>query len=214
MHVYRVTYSPAAGKDQEVTSLLKDRVKERASKGHRIFMMTEALSPQGGHRHQLVSLWDNLNDLGDVASTYVTKGSDPGSTLYRQKIEPLLRAPVQSELWEVLVPIKTAPKVGEFVVRQSIYPDPAHHIDFRSPLVELTKQMQTQGFNVGQYVQFLPHAGSVFQGIFPLSRLGDFEAFIAKRPPEVFTWLRTYSALVRKPFEFELWAMATPPPQM
>jgi hypothetical protein len=111
------------------------------------------------------------------------------------------------------VPVKTPARAGEFVARQSIYPQPAHFLEFRSSLIELNKQVQAQGWTSGLYVQFLPSAGSVLQAIYPLSRLGDWEALMARRTPEIFTWIRTYAALVRKPFEFELWAVVTEPPQ-
>lgn len=213
MYVYRVTYNPAAGKNQEVTSLLKERVTERQSKGHRIFMMSEVLNPSGGFRHQLVSFRDNLNEWGDGWSQFMAQGPDPASAQYFQKIEPLLRTPVQSELWEVLVPIKTPPKAGEFVIRQSMYPLPTHGVEFRNSIIELTKQLQAQGWNSGAYAQFLPHSGAVLQFISPLARLGDWDALLARRTSEVFTWLRTYAALVRKPFEFESWIIVTEPPK-
>ncbi len=216
MYVFRVTYSPATAKYGEALTALKERVKDlQKTPGVRIFMMNKMLIPEGGFQVQLVSLFNSLNDWGDGWSSRLQAiAPDAAQTQWAQKIDPLLRAPIASELWEVLVPIKIPPKVGEYVVRQSMYPDSSHGMEFRNSVTELTKQLQAQGWNAGAYAQFMPHAGPVFQFIVPLARLGDWEAMLAKRTPEVFTWLRTYTALMRKPIDFELWGMATPPPQM
>lgn len=214
MHIYRVTYLPAANRNEEVLGLLKERVKMGQARGVSPVLSTQALSPDGGPRHQLGTGQEDISKWGDAWSAYATKGPDAASAEYFRKIEPMLRGPIQTEMWEILVPVVTPPKVGEFIVRQSVFPVQAHAIEFRSSLTDLTKAVQAKGLNVGLYAQFLPHAGPVLQTLIPVSRLGDWDAFLAKRTPEIFNWLRTYMSLVRKPFEFDLWTVITEPPKM
>lgn len=214
MHIYRVTYCPAAGKHEEAVSLLRERLKWGQARDVHPVLSRKVFTPEGGPTYQIGTGFEDIDKWGVPMSDILTRGQDAESVKYFQRIEPLLRSPIQNEMWEVLVPVATPPQVGGYIVRQSVYPLAAHGIEFRSSMIELAKSMHSQGFNVGMYAQYLPHAGAVLQGIFPVNRLSDWEAILARRTPEIHTWIRTYSPLMRKPSEFELWGIVTEPPKI
>ena len=210
MHVFRVTYEPFGEKNREAIAVLKERVEERRSLGARIFMMSKMINSEGGAVHQLVSFWDSLDDFEEFYPGTAKSGPDQATMQFFEKMTPLLRGLLRTELWQVLQPVATPPMAGEYAVRQAWYPAQGA-VDFGGAISELTRSFQAQGNNIGLYRQVFAPDGVVFQGIFPLKKLSDWDALLGQRNDEVFRFLRTFGAQTRKPVSTELWKVVTDP---
>ncbi len=206
----RFTYCPALGKGADLMSLLKDRVKYAQSKKMRVALTSQVAAPDGP-KLQMIAFTDNL--AGYEAERNAVR-ADPSWEAFVQKASPLLRAPVGVELWDHIVPPQTPPQEGGYVARQCFYPTIGTQFDFRAEIVEAARRLQSQGWNYGVLSRMFAPDGPVFQPIFPIKKIADWEAMGAKAmaDPDIQRFWRTTGANVRQPHSADLWEVVVAPP--
>jgi hypothetical protein len=218
MHVYRVTYWCNPSAYNEVTGLLKARVKEYLDTGRFIMLESEVAGPEkGGYRHQLISFFDSLAPYGRFVASMQAQGVDEATVKYLRQIEPLLNSPIRYELWEAAVPFKPAgrPLAGEFVLRESWYPRTGDTAGFRTSAIDFVRRSQAEGRDIALYWQDLSPDSPVAQVLVRYRRLEDLEADTVRSRSGAGDedWVRAHGPMTRRGNSMELWSVVTDPPE-
>lgn len=211
MFTMRWTYYPTNAGMLDLLELEKEWVKDRQSKGDRIGLLRDAV-PVDGARFQTITFFDSLADYDKQRER---NRSDTSIRNWIDRTVPLVRAPWRMALFEVVVPVPTLPRQGEYLVRFTGYPAAGRGGDYRATVVDVAKRLQTQGVNIGATWQHFAQEGASAQWILPLKKFGDWEQLQEKvfSDPAVQAFGRAHADIARKPTSQAVWELITEAPQ-
>jgi len=103
MFIQRIHLYPAAGKEPELRTALEEWTKKRQAQGVMVSLTVQAFSAGG----PAFAKTTKFRDLTEMENRRRQDQADPVFQAAVAKFASLSRAPVRSELYEVLVPYKS-----------------------------------------------------------------------------------------------------------
>ena len=165
----RIAQTAALGKGPELRALTLAQVKQRQAQGTRIALSTPVTGVNG---QLLVGLsFETLQDLQEFRERNV---ADPAFHEFVSRISPLLAAPAETEIWEVLLPAQPgeAPAYIQTVTWTARHGEgPA----LRTAFMERMKRRQSEGFRCALAEQVAGDAFRLRLNVL-LGSLGELEA--------------------------------------
>ena len=168
MYSQRITQTAALGKAPELRELNLAQVKARQAQGTRASLSTP-ITGVGGRL--VVGL--NFDTLSDLQTFRERNAADAGFQQYVARISLLMAQPVQTELWEVILPAQPggAPAYIQSVTwTAALGQGPV----LREAVLERFKKRQAEGFRCAVTEQLASDAFRMRLGIL-LGSLGDLE---------------------------------------
>jgi hypothetical protein len=201
-HVF--SYYPAVGKQGELAALLTERAQARQAAGQRA---TLAAQLYGEHARYVLAV--NLPDLDAIEKLYDDLRTDPAVAAFAAKSAPLMRAPIRSELHEVL--IEPSAPGGRWMARGTNWPILGRQAELQAVMAEVVKAEAAAGTR-GQLTRPVASDDNPsFSSIYRFDTLGEFGKFRERRQMDT-TTVQKLAALITRPPRVELLQILAPAP--
>jgi hypothetical protein len=199
---------PALGKEAEVRAQLTDWAKSLQGKGRDIALLSRIYSSEGS---ALVAV-SRAEELSELERQRIENASDADWQARAARLIPLLRAPVQTGLFESIIPVPTTGPAPGIVVRGQGYPAIGKDRQVRSIVEEFVKAGQQAGLRQGMNARIYSSDGSMLEVTTLYADLAEVDRVRKERAQITAAAVAAVGELSRAPIQQRIFDVVVPFP--
>jgi hypothetical protein len=206
MYSQRQRIYPALGKEREVRTLMDEWVRAHQAKGRDLALLTRVFSSEGSG----LVVVTRANDLATLEQHRHENAADPDFQARAARLVEMVRQPVQTSLFEMVVPVSGGASATGIVVRAHGYPKPGKERQGRSIVEEVATSGHAAGLRQGVGVGVFSGTGSVIELTTVYADLAELDRVRKERAQIMGEASRAFGELSRAPIASRMFEVVVP----